>query len=130
VIRPGAEQFTQSLKENTATETALAIGDGRVNTVIPHEDVWPSPRSDCAGTLHRHRQIATPPLLFDPSKRPVYAGDVGPGTWVVEVPARVVPVTVPLGAVAVLAGGLSPHAFVTPVHPTGFAQPGALRSIA
>jgi hypothetical protein len=52
---------------------------------------------------------------LDPTKAPVYAGDLGPGTWVVEVPAGVVPVTVPLNAIAVLAGFLPPHAYVTPV---------------
>jgi hypothetical protein len=69
-------------------------------------------------------------MLLDPRKRPVYAGDVGPGTWVVELTGRAVPVTVPSGAVAVLAGFLSPHAYVVPVYPIGIVQPSPLRSIA
>ena len=59
---------------------------------------------------------------LDPTKAPVYAGDLGPGTWVVEVPAGVVPVTVPPDAVAVLAGLLAPHTSVTPVRTV---RPGA-----
>jgi hypothetical protein len=63
----------------------------------------------------RHSEPSRPPVPVDPAKAPVYAGDVGPGTWVVEVSAGVVPVTVPLNAIAVLAGFLPPHAYVTPV---------------
>jgi hypothetical protein len=40
------------------------------------------------------------------------------------------PVTVPPGAVAVLAGFVSPHAYVVPVDPIGLVVASALRSIA
>ena len=57
------------------------------------------------------------PLPPNPFTVPVYAGNLGPGTWVVEVAAGVVPVGVARNAVAVLAGFLPPHTYVTPVGP-------------
>ena len=90
--------------------------------VNPHDYLWAGPRSDRSDQTNA-RQALSP-------SRPVYAGDVGPGTWVVEVPGRAVPVTVPRGAVAVLAGFVSPHAYVVPVYPIGHVPAGALRSIA
>lgn len=62
-----------------------------------------------------HNEPSWLPVPVDPTKVPVYAGNLGPGTWVVEVPAGLVPVTLPLNAIAVLAGFLPPHAYVTPV---------------
>jgi len=98
-----------------------------VNT---REYVWTGPRNGRSGRIPAQRALSLSPLPLDPNARPVYAGDVGPGTWVVELPGRAVPVTVPVGAVAVLAGCLSPHAYVTPVEAIGRTRPGALRSIA
>lgn len=95
-----------------------------------HEYVVTGPRSGRSGRMPAHRALSASPLPLDPNARPVYAGDVGPGTWVVELAGRAVPVTVPVGAVAVLAGCLSPHAYVTPVQSVGPVAPGALRSIA
>ena len=125
-----AQQFTQRLKENTTVDTALAIRDGRLNAVKLHEYVVTGPRSGRSGRMPAHRALSPSPLPLDPNARPVYAGDVGPGTWVVELPGRAVPVTVPVGALAVLAGCLAPHAYVTPVQSAVPAAPGKLRSIA
>jgi len=74
-------------------------------------------RRDTSRHLAARRDSEPSRLLVpvDPFKVPVYAGDLGPETWVVEVPAGVVPVRVPLNAIAVLAGFLPPHAYVTPV---------------
>jgi hypothetical protein len=98
--------------------------------VSTHEYVWTGPRNPRTGRMPAHVPLAASPLPLDANARPVYAGDVGPGTWVVELPGRTVPVTVPVGAVAVLAGCLSPHAYVTPVQSAVPVAPGALRSIA
>jgi len=125
-----AQQFTQRLKENNSGDTVLANGDGRVSTVKLHEYVGKGSRNGRTGRMPAHRALSASPLPLDPTTRPVYAGDVGPGTWVVELAGRAVPVTVPVGAVAVLAGCLSPHAHVTPVQSVGLVAPGALRSIA
>ena len=125
-----AQQFTQRLKENTSVDTALAIRDGRLNIVKLHEHVGIGPRYGRTGRMPAHRALSASPLPLDLNARPVYAGDVGPGTWVVELADRAVPVTAPVGAVAVLAGCLSPHAYVTPVQAVGPVAPGALRSIA
>jgi hypothetical protein len=95
-----------------------------------HEYVVTGPRSGRSGRMPAHRALSPSPLLLDPNARPVYAGDVGPGTWVVELAGRAVPVTAPVGAVAVLAGCLSPHAYVTPVRAVDRVAPAALRSIA
>jgi len=104
------------------------LGVGKMSNVITAENVCTSPNIGRAGRTHAHRALSPSSLLLDPNKQPVYAGDVGPETWVVELPGRAVPVTLPL--VAVLAGFLSPHAYVLPVHQVGLAQPSALRSIA
>ena len=64
---------------------------------------------------HRHIEPSSLPVPLAKSMVPVYAGNVGPGTWVVEVAAGVTPVAVPPGAIAVLAGFLPPHTYVTPV---------------
>lgn len=125
-----AQQFTQRLKENTSIDTALANGDGRLNTVKLHEYVWTGPRNGRSGRMPARRALSSSLLPLDPNTRPVYAGDVGPGTWVVELPGRAVPVTVPVGAVAVLAGCLSPHAYVTPVRSAVPVASADLRSIA
>jgi hypothetical protein len=125
-----AQQFTQRLKENTNVDTALAMRDGRVNAVKLHEYVSTGPRNGRSGRMPARRALSPSPLPLDPNARPVYAGDVGPGTWVVELPGRAMPVTVPAGAVAVLAGCLAPHAYVTPVQSAVGVAPGALRSIA
>lgn len=101
-----------------------------MGNVNQHDYVWIGPRSDHSGRTKAHRALSPSPMLLDLRKRPVYAGDVGPGTWVVELAGRAVPVTVPPGAVPVLAGFLSPHAYVVPVYPVGLVQPSALRSIA
>ena len=107
-----------------------------MRNVNPQDYVWTGPRSDRSGQRNSHQVLPPPPQLLDPRKRPVFAGDVGPGTWVielpgfVELPARAMPVTVPPGAVAVLAGFVSPHAYVVPVDPIGLVAASALRSIA
>ena len=95
-----------------------------------HEHVGIGPRYGRTGRMPAHRALSASPLPLDLNARPVYAGDVGPGTWVVELADRAVPATVPVGAVAVLAGCLSPHAYVTPVQAVGPVVPAALRSIA
>ena len=118
------------MKENTTFETALVIRDGRLNDVSIRDYVRAGSRKGRPGRMPAHRALSPSPLPLDPNTRPVYAGDVGPGTWVVELAGRAVPVTVPVGAIAVLAGCLSPHAYVTPVQSAGLAVPGALRSIA
>lgn len=118
------------MKENTNSDTAVAIRDGRLNDVKTHDYVWTGPRTGRSGRIPAHRALPSSLLPVDPNTRPVYAGDVGPGTWVVELPGRAVPVTVPVDAVAVLAGCLAPHAYVTPVQSTGPVARGALRSIA
>lgn len=81
------------------------------------------PRNGRSGRMPAHRALSASPLPLDPTIRPVYAGDVGPGTWVVELAGRTLPVMVPVGAVAVLAACLSPHAYVTPVRSVGPVAP-------
>lgn len=108
----------------------MAIRDGRLNDVKLHEYVWTEPRNGRSGRMPAHRALSSSPLPLDPNARPVYAGDVGPGTWVVELAGRAVPLTVPVGAIAVLAGCLSPHAYVTPVQSAVPVVSGKLRSIA
>ena len=125
-----AQHFTQRLKEHNSGDTVLAIGDGRVIDVKLHEYVGIGARDDRIGRMPALRALSESPLPRDLNARPVYAGDVGPGTWVVELSGRSVPVTAPVGAVAVLAGCLSPHAYVTPVQAVGPVAPGAVRAIA
>lgn len=55
------------------------------------------------------------PVPVDATALPVQAGTLDPATNVVEVPQGVVPVVVPDGAVAILAGSLPADAWVTPV---------------
>lgn len=117
-------------KKTTLTTPLRQWGAGKMFNVNPHDYLWAGPRSDRSDQTNARQALSPSPLLLDPRKRPVYAGDVGPGTWVVEVPGRAVPVTVPRGAVAVLAGFVSPHAYVVPVYPIGHVPAGALRSIA
>jgi len=127
---PGAKQFTGSTTKDTTAETELAIGSGKVIDVNPQKSPWIARRRGRAGLAQVTQSPAPSPLLLDPTSRPVYAGDVGPGTWVVELPGRVVPVTVPPGAVAVPAGFLSPHAYVAPVRMNGVVMSESLLSIA
>ena len=95
-----------------------------------HEYIGTGSRNGRSGRMSARRALSSSPLPLDPNTRPVYAGDVGPGTWVVELPGRSVPVTAPVGAVAVLAGCLSPHAYVTPAQSAVPVTSGELRSIA
>ena len=108
----------------------MATRAGRVIEVNPDDYVSIGYRDGHASLLQFKQAPAALPVLVYPTSRPVYAGDVGPGTWVVELPGRVVPVTVPLGAVAVLAGCLSPYAYVVPVRPGGAVASEPLQSIA
>jgi hypothetical protein len=87
----------------------------------------------------RHREPSSPAVPPDPIKLPVFAGDLGPGTWVVEVSAGVIPVPVPVDGIAILAGLLPPHTYVTPVRivrpavddsPVWGAQPFPVRPVA
>ena len=98
--------------------------------VFTDEYVCISPHIGRSGRTHSHRALSPSQLLLNPNEQPIYAGDVGPGTWVVELPGRAVPGTVPLDGVGVLAGFLPPHAYVVPVDPIGTATVSALRSIA
>jgi hypothetical protein len=63
----------------------------------------------------RQRMAPTQREPVEPTGAPVFAGDLGPSTWVVEVPAATAPVALPRSAVAVLAGFLPPHTRVIPV---------------
>ena len=92
----------------------------------------PSPirasRSDADGRRTSVRRRMTPSQRepVEPTGGPVFAGDLGPSTWVVEVPAATAPVALPRGAIAVLAGFLPPHTRVIPVR----TKPSGIRDVA
>ena len=84
-------------------------------------------RNALADRAYGSQESSSLPTLVKPVNHAVYAGDLGPGTWVVEVSSCAVGEMDPHAAVAVLAGSLSPHAYVMPVRAAQRPAPWALR---
>jgi hypothetical protein len=81
-------------------------------------------------TAQRHIEPSSLPVQLEPFTVPVYAGNLGPGTWVVDAAAGVVQVAVSPGAIAVLAGFLPPHTYVTPARSVPADVTVAVRTVA
>lgn len=100
-----------------------------MNNVSAHKSRTVILRDNRSGQTPPDREGSASPTLLNPYAGPVRAGDIGPGTWVVELSDRALPLTVPNGAIPMLAGCVSPYAYVAPIRPESIAAR-TLRSIA